>query len=96
MSTISRTQQQAMLTAIFFFMLPMIFFSGFVFPIQNMPVIIQYITYIIPLRYFFVIIRGLFLKGVGIETLWPQAVALFIFGIVILSMSVLRFRKRLG
>jgi ABC-2 type transport system permease protein len=95
-STISHTQQQAMLTAIFFFMLPMIFFSGFVFPIQNMPTIIQYVTYIIPLRYFFVIIRGLFLKGVGIETLWPEALALFSFGIVILSMSVLRFKKRLG
>ena len=94
-STISRTQQQAMLTAIFFFMLPMIFFSGFVFPIQNMPKIIQYVTYIIPLRYFFVIIRGLFLKGVGISTLWPQAVALLAFGIVILTLSVFRFRKRL-
>jgi ABC-2 type transport system permease protein len=95
-STISRTQQQAMLTAIFFFMLPMIFFSGFVFPIQNMPKIIQYVTYIIPLRYFFVIIRGLFLKGVGISTLWPQAAALLAFGIIILSMSVFRFRKRLS
>jgi len=95
-STISRTQQQAMLTAIFFVMLPMMFFSGFVFPIQNMPMIIQYVSYIIPLRYFFVIIRGLFLKGVGIETLWPEAVALLSFGIVILSMSVVRFRKRLG
>lgn len=95
-STISRTQQQAMLTAIFFFMLPMIFFSGFVFPIQNMPQIIQYITYLIPLRYFFVIVRGLFLKGVGIDTLWPQALALLAFGVVILSMSVLRFKKRLA
>jgi ABC-2 type transport system permease protein len=95
-STISRTQQQAMLTAIFFFMLPMVFFSGFVFPIQNMPRIIQYVTYIIPLRYFFVIIRGLFLKGVGLSTLWPQAAALLAFGVVILSMSVLRFKKRMA
>jgi ABC-2 type transport system permease protein len=95
-STISRTQQQAMLTAIFFFMLPMIFFSGFVFPIQNMPQIIQYVTYVIPLRYFFVIVRGLFLKGVGIDTLWPQALALLIFGSVILSLSVIRFQKKLG
>ena len=95
-STISRTQQQAMLTAIFFFMLPMIFFSGFVFPIQNMPVIIQYATYVIPLRYFFVIIRGLFLKGVGMSTLWPQAAALLAFGAAILTMSVLRFKKRLA
>jgi len=95
-STTSRTQQQAMMTAIFFIMMPMIFFSGFVFPIENMPDSIQYISYAMPLRYFFVIVRGLFLKGVGIETLWPQALALLVFGVVILSLSVLRFRKRLG
>ena len=95
-STISRTQQQAMLTSIFFLILPMIFFSGFVFPIQNMPQIIQYITYLLPLRYFFVIVRGLFLKGVGIDILWPQALALLVFGVIILTMSVLRFRKRLA
>ncbi|MFZ1979320.1 MAG: ABC transporter permease, partial [Bacteroidota bacterium] len=59
-STISRTQQQAMMTAIFFFMLPMIFFSGFVFPIENMPPVIQAVSYLIPLRYYFVIVRGLF------------------------------------
>ena len=95
-STISRTQQQAMMTAIFFFMLPMMFFSGFVFPIDNMPSIIQYVSYIIPLRYYFVIVRGLFLKGVGMSILWPQALALLIFGGVILSMSVMRFQKKLG
>jgi ABC-2 type transport system permease protein len=95
-STISRTQQQAMLTAIFFFMLPMMFFSGFVFPIENMPVIIQYVSYLIPLRYYFVIVRGIFLKGVGIEILWQQAVALLVFGITILGLSVARFQKRLG
>jgi ABC-2 type transport system permease protein len=94
-STISRTQQQAMMTAIFFFMLPMMFFGGFVFPIENMPTIIQYVSYVIPLRYYFIIVRGLFLKGVGLDILWPQALALFIFGSVILSMSVLRFQKRL-
>jgi ABC-2 type transport system permease protein len=95
-STISRTQQQAMMTAIFFFMLPMMFFAGFVFPIENMPTIIQYISYIIPLRYYFIIVRGLFLKGVGMDILWPQALALLLFGITILGMSVLRFQKRLG
>ena len=95
-STISRTQQQAMMTAIFFFMLPMMFFGGFVFPIENMPIIIQYVSYIIPVRYYFVIVRGLFLKGVGMSILWPQALALLIFGSVILSMSVMRFQKRLG
>jgi ABC-2 type transport system permease protein len=95
-STISRTQQQAMMTAIFFFMLPMMFFGGFVFPIENMPTIIQYVSYIIPVRYYFIIVRGLFLKGVGLNILWPQAAALMIFGSVILSMSVIRFHKRLG
>jgi ABC-2 type transport system permease protein len=95
-STISRTQQQAMMTAIFFFMLPMMFFSGFVFPIDNMPSIIQYVSYIIPLRYYFVIVRGLFLKGVGMSILWPQALALLIFGGVILRLSVMRFQKKLG
>ncbi|HLF20812.1 MAG TPA: ABC transporter permease [Bacteroidota bacterium] len=95
-STISHTQQQAMMTAQFFIFFPMIFFSGFTFPIENMPAVIQVITYIVPLRYFLEIIRGLFLKGVGIETLWPQALALLVFGVTILSLSVLRFQKRLG
>ncbi|MFI5251596.1 MAG: ABC transporter permease [Bacteroidota bacterium] len=95
-STISKTQQQAMMTAQFFIFMPFIFLSGFTFPIENMPQIIQYITYIIPLRYFITIIRGLFLKGVGINELWRESLALFVFGISILTLSVLRFRKRLG
>lgn len=95
-STISKTQQQAMMTAQFFFYMPFIFLSGFTFPINNMPPVIQAITYVIPLRYFIVIIRGIFLKGVGIAELWPDALALLAFGILILSLSVMRFRKRLG
>ncbi|MBI1807150.1 MAG: ABC transporter permease [Ignavibacteria bacterium] len=95
-STISKTQQQAMMTAQFFFFMPFIFLSGFTFPIENMPVFIQYVTYLIPLKYFIVIIRGIFLKGVGIAELWHQAVVLFLFGVAILSMSVMRFRKKLG
>jgi ABC-2 type transport system permease protein len=95
-STITRTQQQAMMTSIFFIMLPMMFFSGFVFPIENMPGIIQGVSYLMPLRYFFVIVRGLFLKGVGLDVLWPQGLALFGFGVIILSMSVVKFRKRLS
>lgn len=95
-STISRTQQQAMMTAQFFIFMPFTFLSGFTFPIENMPHWVQVITYIIPLRYFITIIRGIFLKGVGIAELWPQALALLVFGGVILSLSVLRFRKRLG
>jgi ABC-2 type transport system permease protein len=95
-STISKTQQQAMMTAQFFFFMPFIYLSGFAFPIENMPRVIQYITYFIPLRYFIVIIRGVFLKGVGIAELWPQVIPLWFFGLAILTLSVLRFRKRLA
>jgi ABC-2 type transport system permease protein len=94
-STISKTQQQAMMTAQFFFFMPFMFLSGFAFPIENMPQAIQYITYLIPLRYFIVIIRGVFLKGIVIVELWPQAMALLAFGVTIFTLSVLRFRKRL-
>lgn len=95
-SSISNTQQQAMLTTTFFFMMPMIYLSGFVFPIENMPAWIQPATYLIPLRYFLVIVRGIFLKGVGLETLWPQAVALLVWGSVVLTLATLRSSKRLG
>jgi len=95
-STISRTQQQAMMTTIFFFLMPMIYLSGFIFPIENMPAWIQPVTYLIPLRYFLVIVRGIFLKGVGLEVLWPQALALFTWGAVVLALATLRSSKRLG
>jgi ABC-2 type transport system permease protein len=95
-STISRTQQQAMMTSIFFFLMPMIYLSGFVFPIENMPAWIQPLTYLIPLRYFLVIVRGIFLKGIGLEVLWPQAVALFAWGATVLALATLRSSKRLG
>ena len=93
-STLSNTQQQAMMTATFFFLTPMIYLSGFIFPIENMPRIIQYLTYIVPLRYFLVIVRGIFLKGIGLSLLWPQAAALAAWGAVVLSLAVLRSRKR--
>lgn len=92
-STVSRTQQQSLLTMVFFVM-PAFLLSGFMFPIANMPELIQYVTYLNPLRYFLIIIRDIFLKGVGIEYLWDQMLALAIIGTVILSMSVLKFRKR--
>ncbi len=95
-STISHTQQQAMMTSTFFFLIPMMYLSGFVFPIENMPAAIQPLTYLIPLRYFVVILRGIFLKGVGLETLWPQALALFSWGVVILTLAVMRSSKRLA
>ena len=94
-STISKTQQQAMMLAIFVIMMPMIFLSGFTFPIENMPKAIQLITYIIPLRYFMVIIRGVILKGIGIADLWPELLILLVMGVSILSFSTLRFRKKL-
>ena len=95
-STVSRTQQQAMMTAMFFVMMPMNFLSGFVFPIENMPKIIQGVSLFLPLRYFFEIIRGIFLRGVGMDVLWPQALSLLTFAVVILSLSALRFRKKLA
>jgi ABC-2 type transport system permease protein len=93
-STISSTQQQAMMTSMFFFLMPMMYLSGFVFPIENMPAVIQPITYLIPLRYYLVILRSIFLKGVGLETLWPQAAALVGWGVVILSLAIMRSSKR--
>lgn len=93
-STISRNQQQAMLTAAFF-IIPQIILSGFVFPIENMPRLIQGLTYVVPLRYFLVIIRGLFLKAVGLNALWDETAALLVFGLAILGLSILRFRKKL-
>jgi ABC-2 type transport system permease protein len=95
-STISSTQQQAMMTTTFFFMLPMIFLSGFIFPIENMPEPIQPVTYLIPLRYFLVIVRGIFLKGVGLETFWPDALLLLAWGVGILTLATLRSSKRLA
>jgi len=93
-STISTTQQQAMMTT-FFFILPLFMFSGFVFPIENMPEIIQWLTYLNPLRYFLIIIRGIFLKGVGLTILWPQFAALMLLGAIVFAGSIKRFRKRL-
>jgi ABC-2 type transport system permease protein len=94
-STISRTQQQAMMTA-FFLLLPSFLLSGFMFPIENMPYPIQLITYSLPLRYFLVIVRGIFLRGNGLADLWPQVVVLLGIGIAILSLAAARFHKRVG
>lgn len=95
-SSLSNTQQQAMLTTTFFFLMPMIYLSGFVFPIENMPDWVQPFTYLIPLRYFLVIVRGIFLKGIGLDVLWPQALALFAWGATVLALATLRSSKRLG
>jgi ABC-2 type transport system permease protein len=93
-STISRTQQQAMFTTIFFVM-PMILLGGFVFPIENMPPVFQAVSHVIPTRYFFVIIRGIMLRGAGWPELGDQAASLVALGTLILALSVARFRKKL-
>lgn len=95
-STISSTQQQAMMTSVFFFLMPMVLLSGFVFPIENMPAAMQAVTYLIPLRYFLVILRSIFLKGVGLEVWWPQALALAGWGTAILLLAIARSSKRSG
>jgi len=91
-STVSETQQQAMMST-FFFYFPAVLLSGFMFPIANMPEIIQWLTYLNPLRYFLVIVRGIFLKGVGASILWPQMGALAVIGTVMLVLAMQRFRK---
>ena len=93
-STICSTQQQAQIST-FFFAMPAFILSGFAFPIENMPEWIQYLTYANPLRYFLVIIRGVFLKGNGLGILWPQMLALGVLGTFMIVMSSLRFQKRL-
>jgi len=94
-SAISRTQQQAMMSA-FFFIFPAMLLSGFAFPIENMPDSVQLLTFLNPLRYYLVIIRGIFLKGIGLDILWPQLAALALLGSAILSFAVNRFRKTLA
>ncbi len=95
LSTVSETQQQAMMGT-FFIYFPAVLLSGFMFPIANMPVVVQWLTYFNPLRYFLVIIRGLFLKGVGPSILWPQMLVLLAMGVVTLWLASRRFRKALA
>ena len=93
-STISSTQQQAQIS-IFLFAMPSFILSGFVFPLENLPTWIRNLTYVNPLRYFLVIIRGVFLKGNGLDILWPQMLALAVLGGLMVLLSSLRFQKRL-
>jgi ABC-2 type transport system permease protein len=93
-STISMTQQQAMVSG-FFFNMPAITFSGFGTPISSMPEWMQTLTYLNPLRYFLEVLRGVYLKGVGLDVLWPQMAAMGLLGVVMLAISVARFRKSL-
>jgi ABC-2 type transport system permease protein len=93
-STIANTQQEAMLS-VWLTLLPSIFLSGFFFPLEAMPKVLQWVSYIIPLRYYLVIIRALMIKGVGAGAIWNEILALSLFGIVIMSAAAIRFRKRL-
>jgi len=94
LSTISHTQQQAMMAS-FFFSMPAFMLSGFAFPLRNMPAGVQYLTYLNPVRYFIEIVRGIFLKGAGVDVLWPQMAALAVYGIAVLGLSAARFQKKL-
>ena len=94
-STVSQTQQQAMMTTFFFFF-PAMLFSGFIFPIANMPTVIQWLSLLDPLRYMLVIIRGVFLKGVGFDVLWTQFAALLALGLSVMTFAVARFHKTLA
>lgn len=94
-STFARNQQQAMMAAAFLVMIPMIYLSGLIFPIENMPHAIQTITYAIPLRYYSNVIRGIFLKDAGLADLWRECVILAAMGTGLLTIASLRFRKRL-
>ncbi len=94
-STLVKTQQQAMLVSAFFIMMPFVLLSGFIFPVENMPPSIQTLAAFIPLKYYLEIIRGLFLKGTGLHELWQPALTLLVWGIAILGLAALKFRKRL-
>ncbi len=91
-STVSNTQQEAFMS-MFFFFLPAIMLSGFMFPIANMPQALQYFTYLDPLRYFLEVVRGVFLRGAGWQILWPQAAVLLGMGVLVLTAATRRFRK---
>lgn len=94
-STISRTQQQAFLTS-FLFLMPALLLSGFLFPVESMPPVFRWIAQANPLTHFLVIVRGIFLKGVGLEVLWPRALVLLAMGMVLMTLAALRFSKRAG
>ncbi len=93
-STVSNTQQQAMVVS-FFFIQPAITLSGFGFPISSMPAALQWLTYLDPLRYYLVVLRGTFLKGIGMDRLWPQFAGMAAFAVVTLAVAAARFRKTL-
>lgn len=94
-STIAKTQQQAMMIGMFFVMQPMMYISGFVFPVENMPDVLQWVSMAIPMKYYLIIIRSIILKGAGLHQLWFEAMMLLGMGVVILAASVLRFKEKI-
>jgi ABC-2 type transport system permease protein len=95
LATVCRTQQQVVLTS-FFVNLPLIQLSGAIAPIESMPTVFKYLSLLNPLRHYVAIVRGILLKGVGLGVLWPNAIALFFFAVVLLSVSINRFRSQLS
>ena len=93
-STITSTQQEAIIVAIFY-NLPSIFLSGFIYPVAAMPRVLQFVSHAIPLRYYLIVVRGIVLKGVGMPALWPEVIALSIFAAVVITSAATRFKKRL-
>ena len=93
-STITSTQQEAIIVAIFY-NLPSIFLSGFIYPVAAMPRVLQFVSLAIPLRYYLIVVRGIVLKGVGMPALWPEVIALSIFAVVVITGAATRFKKRL-
>ncbi|MCX5863205.1 MAG: ABC transporter permease [Deltaproteobacteria bacterium] len=92
-SAFCTTQQQAILTS-FMFLQPSVLLSGYAFPIENMPIVVQYITYLNPLRYFITIVRGVFLKGVGLDVLWTQVAPILLMGIFYIGLASILFKRR--
>lgn len=95
-STLVKTQQLAMMASLIVTVLPSVMLSGFIFEIKNMPQLLQYLTYIVPARYFLLIIRGIMLKGAGLDTLWHQAAALVVLTIIMLALAVRNFKLKLA
>ncbi|MBI2615187.1 MAG: ABC transporter permease, partial [Gemmatimonadetes bacterium] len=91
-SSVSNTQQEAFMS-MFFFFFPAIILSGFMFPVENMPVAIQYITLLDPIRHYLVVVRGVFLRGAGWSVLYPQILILLVMGVTVLGFATTRFRK---
>ena len=93
-STVAKTQQEAIIVSLFF-LLPNIFLSGFMFPIAAMPEWLQALTYLFPLSFFLTIVRGIILRGAGLADLYPQILALVVYGFAVMTLAASRFRKRL-